>query len=842
MIDNRYRVIGLLGRGGMGEVYRADDLRLGQQVALKLLPASLASDPQRLMQFHNEVRTARQVSHPNVCRVYDIGDLAITDGTRQLFITMEYVDGEDLSSLLRRIGRLPEDKALDIARQICAGLSAAHTRGVIHRDLKPANIMLDSTGQVRLMDFSLAAIGTVTDVRAGTPAYMSPEQLGGTGVTALSDVFALGLVLYELFTGKRGFTAKTLGDLVEQHQNRAIVPPSALVPGLNPAIERAIMRCLAADPADRPASAMAVSAALPGGDPLAAALAAGETPSPQMVAAAGDDSTALTFGAGGAWLTASIVLLVLTAMLASRLTLNAQIPFDRAPSTLFDRARDLEKSFGFPDPGDRAWGIQERSEFLSWIRGRKGPADLPAILRSGSPPAMVFWYRSSPTLLVPSGNAVSVADPPSAMTGMSLIVLDLKGQLLSFERLPPQLSPDARPGAPIVTWDSFFEAAGLSAVRLTAAAPTYSPRAFADTRLAWLGTWPGLPEASLRIEAGSYLGSPVYFRTFGPWNESEADTAPGGAVKAIALLALLVGPALMVAAAIVARANWRAGRGDRRGAIRLAAVAAIATLGGWFFAAHHVADVGIEQQRLFAAAGHTLFGAATMWLFYLAAEPYVRKTWPHMLITWTRLLGGRYRDGMVGRDLLVGAACGLAMTVISYVFHLAPEWLSWPPFAPHTADMLLGTRALIARVFFQISGAMENAMLGVLGLALLRAALQRLWPPLGRTWVAFTVATMLFSPLAARGQFQSGLLAFDLVFGVILVVIILGVIFRFGLFAGFIGFFCHFWTWGVAITLASDRPYFETGLVALALVAAIAITGFVMTRSRQAELVHHEAP
>ncbi|HAX25215.1 MAG TPA: serine/threonine protein kinase, partial [Chloroflexi bacterium] len=137
----------------MGEVYRADDLRLGQQVALKLLPASLASDPQRLMQFHNEVRTARQVSHPNVCRVYDIGDLAVTDGTRQLFITMEYVDGEDLSSLLRRIGRLPEDKALDIARQICAGLSAAHTRGVIHRDLKPANIMLDSTGQVRLMDF-----------------------------------------------------------------------------------------------------------------------------------------------------------------------------------------------------------------------------------------------------------------------------------------------------------------------------------------------------------------------------------------------------------------------------------------------------------------------------------------------------------------------------------------------------------------------------------------------------------------------------------------------------------------------------------------------------------------
>jgi len=817
----------------MGEVYRADDLRLGQQVALKLLPAALASGPQRLMQFHNEVRTARQVSHPNVCRVYDIGDLAITDGTRQLFITMEYVDGEDLSSLLRRIGRLPEDKALDIARQVCAGLSAAHTRGVIHRDLKPANIMLDSAGQVRLMDFSLAAIGAVTDIRAGTPSYMAPEQLSGTGVTALSDVFALGLVLYELFTGQRGFTAKTVGDLVEQHQNRAIVPPSALVPGLNPAIERAIMRCLAADPAERPPSAMAVSAALPGGDPLAAALAAGETPSPQMVAAAGDDTTVLSFGAGGAWLAASIVLLVLVGMLASRLTLNAQIPFDRAPSTLFDGARDFEKSLGFPDQADRAWGISVRQEFLGWIKARKSPAELPAILRSGSPPAMVFWYRSSPELLVPIDNPVSVSDPPSGLTGMTILVLDLKGRLLSFERLPPQLLPTAQTTTP-VKWDQFFEAAVVRLGDLSPVAPTYSPRAFADTRLAWLGTWPGLPDAPLRVEAGSYLGRPVYFRTFGPWNVSEADSAPSGGVQAIAFLALLIGPALMVAAALVARANWRAGRGDRRGAIRLAAVVAIAQLGGWFFAAHHVADVGVEQGRLFSAAGRTMFGAATLWLFYLAAEPYVRKTWPHMLVTWSRLLGGRYRDGMVGRDLLVGAVCGLAMTVISYVFHLAPEWLSWPPFAPHTAEMLLGTRALVARLFFQASGAMENAMLGVLGLALLRAALQRAWPPLGRTWVAFLVATMLFSPLAARGQFQSGLLAFDLVFGVILVVIILGVIFRFGLFAGFVGFFCHFWTWGVAVTLESDRPYFETGLVALALVAVVAVTGFVLTRSRLA--------
>ena len=137
LIAERYRIISLLGRGGMGEVFRADDLTLGQPVALKFLPQSM-TDEFMLERFRNEVRIARRISHPNVCRVYDIGE---TDN--QVFLSMEYVDGEDLSSLLRRVGRLPRDKALEIARKICAGLAAAHDKGVLHRDLKPSNIMLD---------------------------------------------------------------------------------------------------------------------------------------------------------------------------------------------------------------------------------------------------------------------------------------------------------------------------------------------------------------------------------------------------------------------------------------------------------------------------------------------------------------------------------------------------------------------------------------------------------------------------------------------------------------------------------------------------------------------------
>ena len=268
MLAGRYRIAGLLGRGGMGEVYRATDLTLGQAVALKFLPEATARDERALARFYNEVRMARQVAHPNVCRVYDIGQV---EGLH--YISMEYVDGEDLGSLLRRIGRLPVDKALETARKLCAGLAAAHEKGVLHRDLKPANIMIDGRGQVLIMDFGLAGLSGQLqgDIRSGTPAYMSPEQLAETEVTVRSDIYALGLVLYELFTGKRAFQAASLMELMEMQERVAPASITALVKELDPAVERVIQRCLQPDPRQRPASALAVAAGVPGGDPLAAA-------------------------------------------------------------------------------------------------------------------------------------------------------------------------------------------------------------------------------------------------------------------------------------------------------------------------------------------------------------------------------------------------------------------------------------------------------------------------------------------------------------------------------------------------------------------------------------------
>src|SRR5918911_3260072 len=228
ILAERYRIVGLLGKGGMGEVYRADDLKLGQTVALKFLPDRFLSDEAALARFHREVRVARQVTHRNVCRVYDIGEI---DGRH--FLSMELIKGEELSSLLRRIGRLPSDKAIQIARQICAGLAAAHENGILHRDLKPSNVMIDSDGNARITDFGLAGLADEfrdDEISAGTPAYMAPEQLDGQTVTVRSDIYSLGLVLYELFTGKRAFDAPTLGELIKlRRSDNTPTTPTSIV-------------------------------------------------------------------------------------------------------------------------------------------------------------------------------------------------------------------------------------------------------------------------------------------------------------------------------------------------------------------------------------------------------------------------------------------------------------------------------------------------------------------------------------------------------------------------------------------------------------------------------------
>ena len=365
LVSGRYRIISRLGGGGMGEVYRADDLSLGQSVALKFLPEALSRDPDAIRRFRNEIRVARQVSHPNVCRVHDVGEY---EG--QIFLSMEYVDGEDLASLLRRIGRLPEDKALEIARKLCAGLAAAHDKGVLHRDLKPGNVMLDGRGQVLLTDFGLAGLAheiAGNEVRSGTPAYMAPEQLDGKEVTPKSDIYALGLVLYELFTGKRPFgEVQSVQELVEAQKRNTPTNITSLVRDIDPTVEGIVRRCLDPDPARRPASALSVAAALPGGDPLHAALIAGETPSPELVAAAGED-VGLRLRVAIPLLAFVLITLGVHAYVSANNSLLDKVRPGMSPDVLRFQAQKLVSELGLTRGTDSVDGFAWSGDYLRWV-------------------------------------------------------------------------------------------------------------------------------------------------------------------------------------------------------------------------------------------------------------------------------------------------------------------------------------------------------------------------------------------------------------------------------------------------------------------------------------------
>ena len=298
-ITVRYELLGELGKGGMGLVYKARDRETGDIVALKVLRPELAFDDQVMGRFKSEVRVARRITHKNVCRLHDLHRAGDT-----YYITMEIVEGQSLRSMLQRGGAMPPKKGIGIALQICAGLREAHAQGVVHRDMKPENVMVDETGTVKLMDFGIArsSLGmhqTAAGMVIGTPAYMAPEQVRGEPVDQRADIYALGHILYEIFTGSPTFKATTAMEVVFKQIQEQPRSPREIAPTLPINIEAAIIRCLEKDPAKRFTTVEELEAALqmtpeqyaalatsyptpPPADPNATTVRSMHTPSPTM--------------------------------------------------------------------------------------------------------------------------------------------------------------------------------------------------------------------------------------------------------------------------------------------------------------------------------------------------------------------------------------------------------------------------------------------------------------------------------------------------------------------------------------------------------------------------------
>jgi len=251
----RYEVIEEIGRGGMGRVYKVYDQKIDEVIALKVIHPEIGVNEKAIDRFRNELRFARRIGHRHVCRMFDLGE-----EDHKFYITMEYVEGENLKSFIRRSGQLAPRKAISLAKQVCEGLAEAHRLGIIHRDLKPQNIMIDREGNARIMDFGIARFTeaeglTGSGVMVGTPEYMSPEQVETTEVDKRADIYALGVILYEMVTGRVPFAGETPLAVLIKHKQEPPQNPQESNPLVSEAVTRIILKCLAKDRAARYASA-----------------------------------------------------------------------------------------------------------------------------------------------------------------------------------------------------------------------------------------------------------------------------------------------------------------------------------------------------------------------------------------------------------------------------------------------------------------------------------------------------------------------------------------------------------------------------------------------------------
>lgn len=804
----------------MGDVYRADDLKLGQTVALKFLPRQVEADPGMLARLHGEVRNARQVSHPHVCRVHDIDD---SDGRH--FITMEYVDGEDLSALLRRIGRLPETKAVEIARQVSAGLQAIHDRGVVHRDLKPGNVMIDGHGRARITDFGLAVSGAqAAGEIAGTPAYMAPEQLSGAPATPQTDIYALGLLLYEVCTGRRPFEARSLGEWKRAHAEEPPARPSRYARGLDESVERLILRCLEKDPARRPRSAAQVALALPGGDPLAAAIAAGETPSPEMVAAA-DHGAAMRPGLAFTAL-GGIGLLLVALAWAGRVNGFRRVPFEKTAEVLADRAASLIADLGARSPArERTWAFRRDNDYASWDGDPLAGAERWRRLSTGQPLLFSFWYRQSPDPMEPlsfAGNRgeLTLDDPPMTIEGMASVLMDLRGRLVEFRAVPPATLGSSPETTGTESLTRLFRAAGLDPARFTSTGPTWTPASAADRQLAFTGTYADHPDLPIRVEVAFQHAQPTYFRIVAPWDRppgqnpgrAEGRTLASGVIAVVLVLTIVAG------ASFLARRNLRLGRGDRQGALRTALCCATASSAAALLRCDLPFTLRGVISALFVLANVGLLWGAVIWTSYLALEPYVRRNRPRLIVSWSRLVVGELRDPVVGRDVLLGLLLGLGMTAANTLSGWLKVWTAHP-LGPNDLlddDTLNGLPHAVAAALDQVSFGVWLIFAVLVFLLLARKLVRRDWAAALILWVTLVGLEVLFF---ARSWPAITAAAITVSLTIVTVA-------RLGLVAGVAAWMAFYLSAFFPLTTDLSAPYAGASLFAVVTIAAAALYGF----------------
>lgn len=801
----RYQIERALGRGGSGEIYLAQDLVLQAPVALKLLRSRARGGPEAIL---NEVRLARQITHPAVCRVFDVGQHA-----GELFITLEFVDGEDLATRVKRTGGLPPDEVLAIARQLCAGLAAAHARGILHRDLKPANVLIDRAGQVRITDFGLAVSrSNAQGGSGGTPSYMAPEQsIPGADVTEQTDLYALGLLLHELLTGEPVFPGPAAFGASRPGRRGLPIPPSSLIAGVDPALDAVIRAATDPDPRRRPASALEIAARLPGGDPLGIALATGSLAAPEIVASADVGSKPLSRSArAGLWVLLSGSFALLLA-LGSNDWRRAATQLVDSPTALDEKLQRAIRTFGIDPQGapvDRGF-IDEPAHdplpgrVLYWQRVKLAAAQVD------------FWER------LRDAASDNIGRSPAATTDL-VVACDLQGRLIYFRLEDPTTAVVPRTGRGMsssIDWAPVFAAAGLDPANLQAL-DTPLPDLFATIRLAWGYTPSDRAETASMVQAALIGDQVVSFQV------QRSRTEPSdGRQQRVATVRLrqeiMLGFALGVPllALVLSIRHLRQGRADRRGARRLAWTVLIPALVTWFLLEGHAPSPARSEAgnaRLLLA----LLAPIPVWLCYIGFEPWARRLQPRLMVAWSRLLSGRIRDPLVGRSLVIGLIVGVWFVVIDQIDRRFCTALGrvteLPTVTAEHLDQAIDLKRLVAATVFRLPDALTLVIPFVLLLVIIRRLLPQRWS-LPTTFVLYTA---LFWALLANSPGASLFVGAPLTAFVTLVTLQ-----RFGLLALVVAATTGYALANTPLTLSLGAWYAASTVLALGLVLGLGLLG-----------------
>ena len=627
-----------------------------------------------------------------------------------------------------------------------------------------------------------------------------------------------------MFTGKRRFDGRSIEEIRSQH--RAAKPPSlsTAVRGIDPEIERIIARCVEENPAARPASAHAIIASLPGGDPLDAAVAAGETPSPAMVAAAGQTGE---LRPAVAWplVIAAVAAVVLVAVMASRSAVLGVVPLPKSPDVLDARAQEIAERLGYSDRTSAAHEWIVDNDYARYVIGHNPSPDQWRAAARTRPGLFHFIYRSStrPMIAWKAEWLIDTNDPPFVQPGMTRIGLDPLGRLISFEAIPPQKEDAAT--AATADWNVLFREASLDPSLFHEVRPVWSAPTDVDEKKAWEGTLTEQPDIALHLEAGAHRGRIDWFKVFGPWDAPVPlqEPATPAFILTSTIVATLGSGLLIIPALVMAVRNFRRGRADRRGAFRLALVITAMTAVAMVIHADHAATPE-EWSVMQGILAWSIWAGTFTWLVYMALEPYVRRKLPHTLIAWNRLLAGHVRDPMVGRDLLVGALAGAAVLSIAPLEVILPPWFGAPAPAP------VGTyRPARERAPRGVFSDRQRAVLHDLAFEMLftfvlfRAVFRRYWVAVALTFLVF-VTVFTQSSSASGAPMPLVLAAAGLSVAVILYILL-----RWGLLAALAMGMVYGGLSAVPLTLDASSWYAGRSYFVLAACAALAIYGFVVS-------------